>query len=193
MLETQLQWFTVYTKARSERQVATRIEEWESTKLPKMESYVPTIRKPHKWSDRVKMVDVPVFPSYVFVHASVKHESPLRNIPGVVVPITFGGKMAVIPDNEIGFMRTALQEKLDFVVENAEKLHKGVKVRVLEGTFRNAVGILIDNGDVKGENCNFGVKIEALNSLFLIYIDKELLEVISDEDTGDQQRKKYNF
>lgn len=193
MPDTDLQWFAVYTKARAERQVATRIEAWESTLLPHMESYVPTIRKPHKWSDRMKIVDMPVFPSYVFVHASVKHETPLRSIPGVVMPITFGGQMAVIPDNEIEFMRKAIQEKVDFVVENAEKLRKGVKVRVLDGSFKDAVGILNDNGNTQGDSFNFSVKIEALSSFFTIHIDKELLEAIPDEDTEKQQRKKYNF
>ena len=52
-------WRAVYTKPRSEKKVAERLEEQGS------EVYCPTQINLRQWSDRKKKVSAPVFPSYV--------------------------------------------------------------------------------------------------------------------------------
>lgn len=183
MLDTHPQWIALYTKPRAEHQVAARLEE------KGIEAYVPTTRKARKWSDRVKMVDVAIFPSYTFARITSRQVVPVRGMLGVVVPIAFGGEIATIPDNDIEVIRKALQEKKDFIVESTQKMRKGSKVRVKAGTFEGCEGLLVKDA---GE-CNFVVEIKALSSRFCIKLDNELLELLPDDSNPQPQRKKYNF
>lgn len=182
MLNNEPQWVAVYTKPRAEYQVAARLEGIH------IESYVPTVDKIRKWSDRVKIVALPLFPSYVFARITLKQVVPVRGVQGAAMLISFGGKVSVVPDNDIRVIRTAIQADNDYVVENEHKQRKGCKVRVKAGTFQGCTGMLLDDGD----GCNFAVEITALNVLFRTSIEKALLEVLPEEDKKPAE-KKYNF
>jgi len=56
-----MNWYLLYTASRAEKQVEQRI------KLEGVEVFLPMHLTPRKWSDRVKMVEVPLFSSYIFV------------------------------------------------------------------------------------------------------------------------------
>lgn len=53
-------WYALHTRSRHEKRVAANLEEKGVT------AFLPLVREVHAWSDRRKMVDVPVFPGYVF-------------------------------------------------------------------------------------------------------------------------------
>ncbi len=175
---TDPQWVAVYTTAHAERQVEARCEEkgWES--------YVPTERRARKWSDRTKMVDWPLFPSYCFVRIKAQDVVPLRSMQGVVMIIRFGNDYAIIPDNDIEVIRKALQEKMTFRIENAEQLRKGSRVRVREGHFAGHTGELLKVGGDK----LFAVRLEVLNQVFTVSLDEELLEALPDEEKPKESK-----
>lgn len=57
-------WYVLYTAPRAEKKVEERLRE------RGVECYLPLHRSPQVWSDRVKMVDKPLFISYVFVRST---------------------------------------------------------------------------------------------------------------------------
>src|SRR5690348_15829642 len=72
-------WYAVQTRSRHEKKVAEEIEE------KGIRSFLPLVTRVHKWSDRQKQVQLPLFPGYVFVQAGTGAEeriSVLRT-PGV--------------------------------------------------------------------------------------------------------------
>ncbi len=175
---TDPQWVAVYTTAHAERQVEARCKEngWDA--------YVPTERRARKWSDRVKMVDWPLFPSYCFVRITALDVVPLRNLQGVVMIIRFGNDYAIVPDNDIEVIRKALQEKVEYRIENAEHLRKGSRVRVRAGQFAGLTGELLKVGNDK----LFAVRLEVLNQLFTVPLEEELLEALPDEEKPKESK-----
>src|SRR5258708_31878665 len=61
----ELRWYALHTRARHERAVEHRLRE------QGMEAFLPTVRETHRWSDRKKTVEVPLFSCYVFVRCAL--------------------------------------------------------------------------------------------------------------------------
>ncbi len=66
-----------------------------------IESYCPLNKVHRKWSDRVKMIEEPLFKSYVFVKVPDEDRLPVRMTDGVINFVYWNGKPAVIKEREI--------------------------------------------------------------------------------------------
>ena len=82
LLDTE-NWFAVYTKPRSEKKLRSLLEKFS------IESYLPLLRVKKKWSDRIKIIENPLFTSYLFVRIKYR-ESYLKvlNLPHTVGFVT---------------------------------------------------------------------------------------------------------
>jgi transcription antitermination factor NusG len=80
----------------------------------KVESYLPLYLVKRKWSDRIKLLERPLFPNYVFVRPDQKLTYEVLGIRGVVRYVSFDGRPALVPDQEIVQMRSivAMQQHL---------------------------------------------------------------------------------
>jgi transcription antitermination factor NusG len=78
MIQADLRWYAVYTKARHEKTAAELL--WQKD----IESFLPLREVLSRWKDRRKMVQFPLFPGYLFIQ-SLKHfvfaEIPLNPYP----------------------------------------------------------------------------------------------------------------
>lgn len=54
-------WYAVYVKSRYEFVVSEELQR------KGIETFLPSITKLNRWKDRKKLVEVPLFPSYLFV------------------------------------------------------------------------------------------------------------------------------
>src|SRR5690348_7529424 len=59
------QWYAVQTRPRHEKKVCAEMQQ------KHIESYLPLLTQTHYWTDRRKLVEVPLFPGYVFLRASL--------------------------------------------------------------------------------------------------------------------------
>ncbi len=66
-----------------------------------IESYCPLNKVHRKWSDRVKMIEEPLFKSYVFVKVPDEDRLSVRMTDGVINFVYWNGKPAVIKEREI--------------------------------------------------------------------------------------------
>ncbi len=65
---TERRWFAVYTTCRHEKRVARHMEQRQ------IEHFLPTYRTQHRWKDGSRvMVDLPLFPGYVFVRTDLRN------------------------------------------------------------------------------------------------------------------------
>ncbi len=71
-------WLAIYTKPRWEKKVYGMLQE------KGVESYCPLNKVQRKWSDRIKIVEEPLFKSYVFVRVCEDEKTPVRMLGGVV-------------------------------------------------------------------------------------------------------------
>lgn len=160
-------WVAVYTQARSEKQVLKRLED------QGFEAYLPIVDVKRQWSDRIKLVSVPLFNSYIFVKIKKNELIAIRNTQGVVFVVAFKNEVATIPDSEIESIRRFVAAKQEIFVEETRRLRKGAAVRIVDGPFAGMEGTLVD--DCK--NGNFAVRIDAIGLSLVTHIDRLMLEI----------------
>ena len=136
----QPRWYAVQTRPRHEKRVAAELAE------KHIQSYLPLLNQMHRWSDRRKMVQVPLFPGYVFVHAHLDAEvrvAVLRSW-GALAFVGSQREPAPIPDAEIEDIETLLRTKIPLTPYPFLKV--GQRVRVRGGALDGVEGILVTNG-----------------------------------------------
>ena len=104
-------WYAVYTKPRWEKKVDKLLTE------KGIESYCPLQKIQRQWSDRKKIVEEPLFKSYVFVRIPDAEQTALRKVNGVVNYVYWMGKPAVVKDREIEVIKKFLDEYENVQVE----------------------------------------------------------------------------
>ncbi|MDR1937866.1 MAG: UpxY family transcription antiterminator [Tannerellaceae bacterium] len=123
-----LNWYVLYTSPRAEKQVRDRIM------LQEVECWLPLHRTPRAWSDRVKMVDVPLFHSYVFVRCLEGQLYSLLKVYGVSRIVYYDGKPAIIRQHEIDAIKDFLEQSANHT------LLVGDEVEILVGAMKNVSG-----------------------------------------------------
>ena len=127
-------WYAIYTSSRHEKVVAKQLED------RGIESFLPLYRSWHRWKDRRKLVDLALFPSYVFVRIEAQKRLRVLQVPGVVNLVSFNGEPAALPEQEINALRNGLENHV--YAEPHPYLRVGRKVRVVRGPMAGAEGIL---------------------------------------------------
>jgi transcription antitermination factor NusG len=133
------------------------------------ESYCPLNKVRRKWSDRVKLVEEPLFKSYVFVKVNEQDRSMVRMTNGAINFVYWDGKPAVIKEKEI----TAIKRFLD-EYENVEArpvdLKVNQRVRVTNGTLMDKEGKVLD---IRHKTAK--VAIDSLGYILVAYIERSKL------------------
>ena len=124
-------WFTLYTRPRFEKRVE------EELTINGYECYLPLHRTPRVWSDRVKLVDMPLFNSYIFVKCHEREIRSLNRLKGVVRVVFYDCKPAIIRQQEIN----AIKEFIELAA--GKVLCKGDDVEILAGSLKNRSGKII--------------------------------------------------
>lgn len=124
-------WYVLYTSANAEKKVEARLQE------KSIECWLPVHRSPRAWSDRVKIIEAPLFRSYIFVHC---RETQLYTLPfhvyGVSSIILHGGKPAIMRQQDLDSIAEFLRH-----AENRE-ITVGQEVEILSGPLRRVSGII---------------------------------------------------
>lgn len=123
-------WYIIYTAPRAEKRVAERLED------EGLEVFLPLHKTPRRWSDRIKLVEVPLFPSYVFIHARKNQLYDLLKIPGVAHFLHFGGEPATLNLKEI----KAIKEFLSYAEGRETKIEVQDEVKIAAGPMINKEG-----------------------------------------------------
>ena len=134
-----------------------------------VESYCPLNKVRRKWSDRIKIIEEPLFKSYVFVKVNDEDRTNVRMTNGAVNFVYWNGKPAVIKEKEIIAIKRFLNE-----YENVEARQMNLKVdqrvRITNGTLMDQEGKVLDlrHKTVK-------VAIDSLGYILIAYIDRTKL------------------
>lgn len=159
-------WYAIYTRPRWEKKVDKLLTE------KGMESYCPLQKTQKQWSDRKKIVEEPLFKSYVFVRIGDEEKTAIRMVDGVVNFVYWMGKPAVVKDKEIEVIRKFMNE-YENVQATPTMLETGSKV-VVEG------GVLMGkSGTVKQVlNKKVEVYLESIGFTLTAYVDKSKIRLL---------------
>ena len=156
-------WLAVYTRPRWEKKVNQLLAE------KGLESYCPLNKVRRKWSDRLKIVEEPLFKSYVFVKVTDEDRSTVRMTNGAVNFVYWNGKPAVIREKEINAIKRFLNEYENVEARKVE-LNVNQRVRITNGTFMDQEGKVLD---VRHKMAK--VAIDSLGYILVAYIDRSKL------------------
>lgn len=159
-------WYALYTKPRHEKKVA------ETLANKSEEVFLPLLNTKRKLKDRIRLVDLPLFPSYVFCRFEYKNRFSILESSGIIKIVNFNGKPAVVPDWQI--------ESLKKILENPETLQletyfrQGDMVEVISGPFIGLKGIVKQK---KGQS-RLMINIDGIMQSISVEIDPEVLEKV---------------
>ncbi len=122
-------WFVLYTAARAEKKVEIRLRDMD------IDVYLPIHRIRRKWSDRMKVVDMPLFNSYVFVKCTEHQLRKLLLVYGVARIVYYLQRPAIVRDEEIEAIREFLK-----IADGKEVIYEGDRVEIVAGALREKSG-----------------------------------------------------
>lgn len=161
-------WFVLYTKPRWEKKIdASLIKKG-------IESWCPLQKIERQWSDRKKIIEEPLFKSYVFVHITDLEKTSVLMTDGVLNFVYYLGKPAVIKNEEINTIKMYLAEKdvkISIILEDG--FRKGEKIRVNFGVFMDKVGTVL-----KGSKKKVYVQLQSLGQVMVVEFPSEYLSPI---------------
>lgn len=160
----QRKWYAIYTRPRWEKKVDSLLKE------KGVECYCPLNKVRRKWSDRYKLVEEPLFKSYVFVKVCENEKTEIRMTPGVINFVYGEGKPAVIREKEIQVIRRFLDEYENIVVNELPSLKLRQRVKIAYGPLMDHEGEIIHL-----KNRQVRVAIDSLGYILIASIDKSKL------------------
>ena len=159
-------WYAIYTKPRWEKKVDRLLAE------KGFESYCPLQKIQRQWSDRKKIVEEPLFKSYVFVRITDEDQTSLRMVNGVVNFVYWMGKPAVVKDKEIETIKKFLNEYENVEVTQTN-IEAGNKVVVQSGLLMGKTGVVKQVLHKKVE-----VYLESIGFTLTAYVEKSKIRLI---------------
>jgi transcription antitermination factor NusG len=150
--ETGRTWHVAYTFPKSERKA------YDSLQRIGVDSFVPMHYVLRKWSDRIKKLEMPLFPNYIFIYLVASERHDVLKTPEIVRYVCFDGKPAIVSDTLVDSLKKISTAELE--VSDLRIGIGGVPVRIVEGPFAGSEGLLVK----KNGRSRFVVRVKSLQS-----------------------------
>jgi transcriptional antiterminator NusG len=134
-------WFAILTRYRFENKIAAQLQG------KGIETFLPLLNETHRWSDRQKIVSLPLFSGYVFVrlHPSAISRMNVLRTDGVIGFVHVHGDASPIPSRQIDDLRRLLAQKYPCALRPFLKV--GQRVRIRGGCLDGLEGILAQSSE----------------------------------------------
>lgn len=159
------QWYALYTKSRSEKKA------YQELCRKEIQAFLPLRKTIRQWSDRKKVVEVPLFNSYLFIYIQGKEHLPALQTDSVVRFVTFEGKAVPIPPQQIEAIKAYLDEGAPEYDETQLNLETGINVEITRGPMMGLHGVLLT---LQGKH-RVKVEIECVGQSLIIDIPRTSL------------------
>ena len=162
------QWYAIHTRAQHEKSVVSHLQSQGIT------TFLPLISEVHSWSDRRKLVRLPLFTCYAFLHMRLVPESwaKVMGITGVLRFVGVRGEGVPIPDSQIHSVQTLLSSSLSYQI--CPFLQVGQRVRIRGGALDGVEGILTGR---KGDRTLI-ISVEPIQRSLCVRIDDYQVEAV---------------
>jgi len=166
-LGSALQWYALRVRSNFEKKAA------DALRARGLEEFLPAYRLRSNWSDRVKWIEKPLFPGYVFCRFDSHNWLPVMQVPGIIEAVQFGGRPVPVDVAEINALQVLVQS--DLPLFRRAFLHVGQKVKILRGPLTGLEGIL----EKFEKECRIVVSVTLLQRSVSAEIDAEWVEASS--------------
>jgi len=131
------------------------------------EVYLPVHRERRRWSDRVKTLDMVLFPGYVFCRFDSREKLRVMTAPAVRGIVRNGREPVPVDDAEISSIRTLISSGR--AIDVCPFLSVGQHVRIHHGPFESVRGVIVR----ADERWRVVVSVEALGCSVSIEVDAD--------------------
>lgn len=128
-------WFAVKVRARSEDLAAQFL------RAKGYDCLLPTYPERRRYSDRLKEVQAPLFPGYVFCHFDPLCKLPIITTPMVHEVVSFGRTPCPVAEEEVLAIEQIISSRS--LAKPWPYLRAGQKVRIEEGPLKGVEGLLV--------------------------------------------------
>ena len=128
-------WYAIRTTARWELLASNELSR------RGIETWLPLCRVKHRWSDRVKIIDQPLFSGYLFGHFPLADRIRVLEVPGVRQIVGIGSTPAPIAVSELDNLRTLVAAQPTLVPW--PYLRAGQRVRIDRGPLAGVEGFVV--------------------------------------------------
>jgi transcription antitermination factor NusG len=161
-----LQWFAAYTTPRHEKHVSELLAE------RNIETFLPLYRTVRQWKKSCPiMLELPLFPCYLFVRISRSARGAVLGLPGVLSIVGSPKEPWPLPHFEIEALRLGTQVGK---MEPHPYLKVGERVRIKAGLMSGVEGILVR----KKNEFRFVLTLEAIMRSVAVEVDANDLELV---------------
>ena len=134
-LHSEMLWYAGYTASRHEKRVAEHFAQ------RGVEHFLPLYETIHRWNNGRHRVQLPLFPSYIFVRIALRDRLRVIEVPGFVRLVGFNSLPHPLPEADINKMKEALNKGV--LAEPYPYLTVGTRVEIRNGPMQGMTGILL--------------------------------------------------
>jgi transcription antitermination factor NusG len=157
--ESTLPWHAIYTRHQHEKTVARILTS------KGFETFLPLCQTTRRWQDRTKLLSLPLFPCYAFLHGGTERCLEIITTPGVHAIVSTAGRPIAIPVSEINAIRKAVESGVP--LEPHPFVKCGEWVRVKRGPLEGIEGILVR----KKGSCRLVLSVVMLGKAVAVEVD----------------------
>lgn len=159
-------WHALYVNSRAEKKVS------ELLNSKGIYAYVPLQKTMRQWSDRKKMVELPLLNGYVFVKTDPTENDKVLQTRGVVSFVKVNGAIGVVREVEIERLKQLIELGYQIEVNESNKhYNEGDKVKITSGPLKNVEGVVIENRQGRF----IEIMLESIGQSIKVKLPKELL------------------
>lgn len=159
-------WYALFVRSNQEKRVTDHLSGRD------VEHYLPCYSSLRRWKDRRVMLQMPLFPGYVFVRLALQERMKVLTVPHIVSLVGSSNGPAEISAQEIDSIRCGVEHAH---AEPHPYLKEGQNVVIMGGVMAGTQGILVrwQNGD------RVVVCLDSISRAFAVEVDAALLKPLT--------------
>ena len=165
-------WFAIQVRTSTEKSVAAHL------RCTGYESFVPLGKSRRRWSDRIKEIEIPLFPGYLFCRLDLHHRLPVLQTPGVLQIVGIGKTPIPVDETEIAAIQSVLKSGLP--AQPWPFLRVGQAVQIRYGPLSGLTGIIVD---LKSE-VRLVLSVSLLRRSVAVEVDRNCLSELDRMDSA---------
>jgi transcription antitermination factor NusG len=159
-------WYALIVKPRHEKAAEKYLE------MRCLEAFLPLYKSARTWSDRIRTIEMPLFPGYVFCRFDYASRMTVLNAPSVMSIVGFGGNEIPVSEAEILAIKEILASGLP--VRPWPYIQAGERVRIHSGALQGTEGIV-----VREKSCvRIVISVELLQRSIAVEVDRSMIECL---------------
>ena len=139
MIETPA-WYAILVRYRHETKVLQNLS------AKGIEAFIPQRSMRRQWSDRLKIMQVPLFPGYIFCRFDKRHQFLVLNVPGVASIAGDNHGPIEVPATEVDSLRRLSEAEVE--TEQYRYVESGSETVIDEGPLSGMRVFVVNNNGV---------------------------------------------